>query len=444
MKKLSLFIIILTFASLILCLTSCGDCQHEFGEWNYTKAADCNEIGSKTRTCAKCGLTQVAEVAKLTSHDFGEWITGTPATCKASGEDYRECSVCSYTEYRTTDILTEHAFGNWRETSRPTCKDDGMEMRVCSVCFKTETHTLAKLPDHSFGEWDTVSEATCKEAGSQKRICAICQAEETQTLAKTAHQFGEAVVKAPTFFEDGSSTRTCSACGETVTETIAKTGTGVILYEDYSKNTVDVAGETKNVGGISYGLNGKTGVSAQTVTEDDNTYLKWSYENGSSDSNFNLSMSGLNLPGKLNSVLIDGKFTFVVKLKKEEGKNAASINFRLRGKDGTSDTKGVFTINSSSVSCLGNKIGDLSTEWQTFAITVDFTASTVTSYLDGTQIGSYELTVPSASSFDNWTEWTANAGYILNGNGSKNSSGATTVTCFDDILIIGGGIEVLG
>lgn len=85
-RVLALFILLFTF----LMLFACGECEHQwteatctapktcslcgetdgdkaphaYGEWTETKAASCNEKGSKTRTCA-CGEAETQEIPML-------------------------------------------------------------------------------------------------------------------------------------------------------------------------------------------------------------------------------------------------------------------------------------------------------------------------------------------------------------------------------------------
>ena len=68
------------------------------GEWNVIKAANCQEIGSKDRTCTLCGVYETAEIEKVihTEDDAYTVYAEKMATCMEPGHSaYKHCNICN-------------------------------------------------------------------------------------------------------------------------------------------------------------------------------------------------------------------------------------------------------------------------------------------------------------------------------------------------------------
>lgn len=98
MAKKLLCAIVLMLA-LVCVLASCGH-EHNYGEWETTKATSCTAEGAKERYCS-CGEKQTESIS-ATGHSFGEWQIEHRATCLATGTDVQYCARCNYKNTRTT------------------------------------------------------------------------------------------------------------------------------------------------------------------------------------------------------------------------------------------------------------------------------------------------------------------------------------------------------
>ena len=114
--------------------------KHVFGEWTVTKEATCEETGSQTRTCAKCGVKETAVIEKA-----------------------------------------EHKYGPWMRILEPTCTNYGVQEQVCKVCGYTNTEQLPMLP-HTFRNWKVTTEATDHSAGIREATCSVCGIERSETF----------------------------------------------------------------------------------------------------------------------------------------------------------------------------------------------------------------------------------------------------------------------
>ena len=95
---------ILVLTVLAFCLTmllaSCGECDHQWGEWTVSEAPSCETAGSQSRTCSACGETQSQSVA-ATGHHFGDYVSCGDATCQSDGTEIATCAHCDTTDTRT-------------------------------------------------------------------------------------------------------------------------------------------------------------------------------------------------------------------------------------------------------------------------------------------------------------------------------------------------------
>lgn len=82
----------------------------------------------------------------MTNHNWGEWETSKAATCTEDGLQVRHCTVC-HTQATDTKVIKAagHTWGDWKTTKEPTSKTEGMKERACKVCGAKETQAIAKL-----------------------------------------------------------------------------------------------------------------------------------------------------------------------------------------------------------------------------------------------------------------------------------------------------------
>ncbi len=208
----------LAIATLVLCLalTSCGGCEHTWGEWEATGEATCTGTPEK-RVCSACQEEETRTNTDAVAHSFGEWEAAGEAACAGTPEK-RVCSACQAEETRTNAAIVAHTWGEWEATGEPTC-DGTAEKRVCSACQAEESRVNGDSTAHSFGAWVATGAATC--AGTpEKRVCSACQAEETRTNADAvAHSFGAWTANGAATCTGTPEKRVCANCPAEETRT---------------------------------------------------------------------------------------------------------------------------------------------------------------------------------------------------------------------------------
>ncbi len=408
---------------LTLALVSCGgECEHTFGAWEVLSQPTCAVCGVRTHVCTKCGEVRSEEIARLTDHVYGAWETEKTPTCKEGGKRVRACQICAVTETeslvqtethvcstcgkaekRQTELLTAHTYTLWEETLHPTCKSEGLKNRTCTVCGKTEEKSVAKLNTHAFGETTVLTEAS--------------------------------------YFKDGSGTHTCADCGLTESVAIPKTGSTVYVFEDYSDTPAIISDNENNamIRGIDYSTVGKQS-KMLTVTEGGNSYLCYDSTVNGLDTILNMSMKGIfgeNSGKTLANLCVDGKITFSFRIKCNYPTNEyAAFSLRLRGPGGASDTVEFFRVKwDGKVLCGGLQIGKLTTEFQTFTVTIDFGAGKLYGYTDGVLKGSDNIAAPNG----NFTTWLSSVDtYVFNGSFTQ-ANNYDKIVYIDDVIFMGGG-----
>uniref|UniRef100_UPI004025A31F Ig-like domain-containing protein n=1 Tax=Candidatus Fimenecus sp. TaxID=3022888 RepID=UPI004025A31F len=108
--------------------------DHEWGEWQQTKAPTCTEKGTETRVCKNNPEhTETRDVEKV-AHDVGtNWLHD-------ETNHWKECTVC-----HTKSDIAAHNFGEWTEVTAPTYVADGAKKRTCNTCGYSENGTIDKL-----------------------------------------------------------------------------------------------------------------------------------------------------------------------------------------------------------------------------------------------------------------------------------------------------------
>lgn len=108
--------------------------DHEWGEWQQTKAPTCTEKGTETRVCKNNPEhTETRDVEKA-AHDVGtNWLHD-------ETNHWKECTVC-----HTKSDIAAHDFGEWTEVTAPTYVADGAKKRTCNTCGYSENGTIDKL-----------------------------------------------------------------------------------------------------------------------------------------------------------------------------------------------------------------------------------------------------------------------------------------------------------
>ena len=123
--------------------------KHEFKDYTETKAATCDEEGSKTGTCA-CGATDVVEIDALGHKWAEEYTVDTAATCTKKGSESIKCTVCgdkNEDSVRETALAAHTADDSWKtvDGKAATCYAEGEKAGKCAVCGADATLPIEKL-----------------------------------------------------------------------------------------------------------------------------------------------------------------------------------------------------------------------------------------------------------------------------------------------------------
>lgn len=190
-------------------------------DWNAEYTTDvkptCTKPGSKSIHCSRCDATKDVTEIEPTGHSFGEWTVSKDSTCVAGGQKTRKCEICGYTEYEDTDIDPDAH--DWEEDytidKEPTCTTEGSKSIHCSRCDATKDSTVIPVTDHTYGEWEVVTPSTCTENGVKKHACIHCGFEQTGII-EPAHEWEDSrtVDIAPSCTEQGEDSVHCRNCDE--------------------------------------------------------------------------------------------------------------------------------------------------------------------------------------------------------------------------------------
>lgn len=256
MKKIiALTLTVLALITLVVALSACNTCEHEYGEWTVTTEATCSQAGQRERECLSCGEKETQEIKATGAHTYGEWETITNSSCVAKGEAKRACLVCGGIEKKEVAINENgHNFGEWNVIREATCSRQGEKARTCSLCNTTEKVIIKKLTEggHTYGEWQISIEPTCSKEGQRVKLCKDCEAPVYETLSpldEGGHSYGEGyITKNPTCVDEGEMTYDCVYCYEKKTEVIAPLEDGGHSFGEWTVSvepTCSTEGEKK-------------------------------------------------------------------------------------------------------------------------------------------------------------------------------------------------------
>ena len=184
---------------------------HAFGEWTLSTAPTCTESGQESRTCSRCGETEMRTVAAL-GHTWDNGKVTKEPTETQTGVRTFTCTRCGETR---TEIIpaTTHVHSYTAQTVAPTCTEQGYTLHTCSGCGDSYQDSFVAPLGHNFGGWGETKAATCTAPGEEARTCKRCGEKETRTIPAKGHDY-RASVTAPTCTKPGYTTHTCSACGD--------------------------------------------------------------------------------------------------------------------------------------------------------------------------------------------------------------------------------------
>ncbi|MBQ9743505.1 MAG: leucine-rich repeat domain-containing protein [Clostridia bacterium] len=173
---LTIFALIISTCAIFL-LSSCGECEHSFGEWKTVTQQTCTEKGVKERECTLCGHKETGEIEIHTP----EIIPGAAPTCSKAGvTEGKKCSVCDEILLSQTELPIDpqaHVI-TVIPAIEATCTGVGFsEAKKCTECntYLVERVKLDKLPHTPTNKEG--SAPTCMAWGSNdSTVCSVCDA----------------------------------------------------------------------------------------------------------------------------------------------------------------------------------------------------------------------------------------------------------------------------
>ena len=205
---------------------------HSYQE-TVTKAATCEEAGSKTLYCPACGDTKTEEIKALGHNEIP--VAAQAPTCTAIGWDaYVKCSRCNYTTYNELPMAS-HDYN--AVVTAPDCLNGGYTTYTCKNCPKTYTGDATEATGHK--ESAVVTSPDCLNGGYTTYTCTACGAtrtgDETTALGHTEETVaGKAATCTEAGLTDG---KKCLVCGAT---TVAQTVINA-LGHDYDVSVEDAS-----------------------------------------------------------------------------------------------------------------------------------------------------------------------------------------------------------
>ncbi len=184
--------------------------EHQFDNYQVTKAATCGQTGIKVWYCTLCSATYSEIIPMTTEHEYavdaenstglatdanGALImnNGTPviANCESGATIAWICTVCG--DKKTDNVAVKaHDWEHATVTTPATCGTPGV--KTCANCATTQS-----IPTEGAHTWVDVAvtkEPTCTEKGLKTIKCTVCNTEATQEIDALGHT--------PTYDETGA------------------------------------------------------------------------------------------------------------------------------------------------------------------------------------------------------------------------------------------------
>ncbi len=176
-----------------LLLSGCGECDHDWEDWETVTEPTCTEEGEKVRECDECGKEQDKSIKPLGHIEID--MEPVAATCTAEGAvNGTICKTCN-TVLKAADVvpMLEHTYIE-SVAVEPTCVELGTKKFTCANC---ETFYTEDIPvvDHVYTE-SIDTPAKCDHSGTKKFDCNGCEdyyTEEYQLRTYTAQEIHEMV-----------------------------------------------------------------------------------------------------------------------------------------------------------------------------------------------------------------------------------------------------------
>ena len=151
-RFVALFVSVVLFALCAVVLTSCGECDHDYGEWIVTKEATCTTPGEAYRVCKLDSEHVETKATELAAHTYGEYVSDGKVTCTTNGTKTATCSACGY-KNTVLENAIGHSFTTYIPGGEATCTTGAPEIAVCDRegCEATDVKYVGEGYGHSYG-----------------------------------------------------------------------------------------------------------------------------------------------------------------------------------------------------------------------------------------------------------------------------------------------------
>ena len=168
-RFVALLVSVVLVALCAVVFTSCGDCDHDYGEWTVTTEATCTTSGEAYRVCKLDSDHVETKVIEPIAHTYGEYVSDGRVTCTTNGAKTAVCTVCGHSNTVLEDAKG-HSFTTYTPNGEATCTTGAPEVAVCDRegCDATDVKYVGAEKGHSYGA---------------DGVCTVCS-DELANLAK--------------------------------------------------------------------------------------------------------------------------------------------------------------------------------------------------------------------------------------------------------------------
>ncbi len=151
-RFVALIVSVVLFALCAVVLTSCGECDHDYGEWVVTKEATCTTPGEAYRVCKLDSEHIETKVIEPVAHTYGEYVSDGKVTCTTNGTKTATCTVCG-TKNTVLENAKGHSFTTYTNSGDATCTTGAPEIAVCDRdgCDATDVKYVGEALGHNYG-----------------------------------------------------------------------------------------------------------------------------------------------------------------------------------------------------------------------------------------------------------------------------------------------------
>lgn len=200
LRKFSIILLVITIIATCFMLISCGECDHNWGEWKATGVIYCDG-GEEARICSECGEQETRPTGgDYSLHEWTEWTETTKVTCTENGEETRSCTKCPKVE---TKVVT--AEGHTDSIICEKCQTQLVELPEITI-EEGENYTL-KITDFDV----TIIDDNYIEESSASEMLKLFEAYVTIDENGNLYGYGNGTIKSV-----GTSTRVESTSDLTV------------------------------------------------------------------------------------------------------------------------------------------------------------------------------------------------------------------------------------